>query len=140
VNVTIPIVTSVVTFIVYALLGNTITPAVAFTVVSLFQIIRNPFGQVPQTLTMYDRAPSVEIIQGCVLVAFSARSSSRMLTKTRRRYTQVSTALTRLGELFELPTAAYMHYFAHSLSGIVWRVFTPKLAAFSAVVFAEDLM
>ena len=73
VNVTIPIITSVVTFIVYALLGNTITPAVAFTVVSLFQIIRNPFNQVPQTLTMY---------------------------------TQVSTALTRLGELFELPTTA----------------------------------
>ena len=37
--------TSVVTFIVYALLGNKITPPVAFTVVSLFQIIRNPFGE-----------------------------------------------------------------------------------------------
>ena len=71
VNVTIPIITSVVTFIVYALLGNTITPAVAFTVVSLFQIIRNPFNQVPQTLTMY---------------------------------TQLSTSLSRLGELFQLPT------------------------------------
>eukprot|EP01045_Picozoa_sp_COSAG04_P002617 COSAG04_NODE_97_length_26459_cov_6.507246_5_plen_1008_part_00 len=52
-TVTIPIITSVVTFIVYALLGHTITPAVAFTVVSLFQIVRNPFGQIPQTLTMY---------------------------------------------------------------------------------------
>eukprot|EP01052_Picozoa_sp_SAG31_P013979 SAG31_NODE_854_length_11497_cov_8.245043_8_plen_1259_part_00 len=53
VNVTIPIVTSVVTFVVYALLGHEITPPVAFTVVSLFQIVRNPFGQIPQTLTLY---------------------------------------------------------------------------------------
>eukprot|EP01043_Picozoa_sp_COSAG02_P065565 COSAG02_NODE_9935_length_2070_cov_5.467275_1_plen_623_part_10 len=76
VNVTIPIITSVITFIVYAVVGNTITPAIAFTVVSLFQIIRNPFSQVPQTLTMY---------------------------------TQVSTALSRLGELFQLQTADSEH-------------------------------
>lgn len=82
VNVTIPIITSVITFIVYALLGNTITPAVAFTVVSLFQIIRNPFNQVPQTLTMYS---------------------------------QVSTSLSRLGELFQLPTTAPA-YDTHHLS------------------------
>ena len=51
-TVTIPIITSVVTFIVYALLGHTITPAVAFTVVSLFQIVRNPFGQIRKMMVL----------------------------------------------------------------------------------------
>lgn len=53
VNVTIPVITSVLTFIAYAALGHEITPAVAFAVVSLFQIVRSPFGTIPQALAVY---------------------------------------------------------------------------------------
>jgi hypothetical protein len=50
VNVTIPVITSVVTFIAYAALGNELSPTVAFQVVSLFQIVRSPFSNSPPAL------------------------------------------------------------------------------------------
>jgi hypothetical protein len=52
VNVTIPVITSVVTFIAYAALGNELSPTVAFQVVSLFQIVRSPFSIIPQALAI----------------------------------------------------------------------------------------
>ena len=84
------------TFIVYALLGHTITPAVAFTVVSLFQIVRNPFGQIRKMMILS------RVVRACRLADLERIDAA---AQTLTLYAQCTIALTRLAELLELPAA-----------------------------------
>jgi len=68
-----PNIASVVTFIAYIRLGNEITPAEAFSVVSAFVIIRGPFSVIPMAISMLSKA----LVSGKRFTDFFALSTER---------------------------------------------------------------
>ena len=53
IGITVPTIASVITFLTYAAMGNTIKASTAFTVVSLFTVVRGPFTILPIGIALF---------------------------------------------------------------------------------------
>ncbi|KAG0334412.1 hypothetical protein BG004_000426, partial [Podila humilis] len=68
VNLTVPVIAATLTFVAYSLAGNTLTPAIVFSSLSLFNIMRLPLLIMPQVVSaMVDAVVSVRRIEDLLL-------------------------------------------------------------------------